>query len=77
MMTVTTNRIGMAHDGTVYHCTPSGMAPLDAVGPGVVYGAPVVLNRGDPLPGGFWEVLDGQMTAGIGGATVRQVTIGG
>lgn len=74
---VTTNRIAMGSDGTVYHCTPAGMVPLDAVGPGIQYGAPVVLNRDDPLPAGFWEVLDGQMTAGLGGATIRQLIVGG
>lgn len=74
---VTTNRIGMAGDGTVYQCTPAGMVPLDAVGPGVVYGVPVQLNRGDPLPMGFWEVLEGSVSADLGGATIRQVTLGG
>lgn len=74
---LTTNRIGMAADGTVYQCTPTGQVPLDAIGPGVAYGAPLVLNRGDAMPMGFWEVIDGSMTAGIGGATIRQILIGG
>lgn len=74
---VTTNRIAMAADGTVWHCTPAGMVPLDAVGPGIQYGAPLALNRGDPLPAGFWQVLEGGVSADLGGATVRQLIIGG
>lgn len=77
MSALTTNRIAMAADGTVYHCTPSGLAPLDAIGPGVVYGMPIVLNRGDPLPAGFWQVVSGSVSADLGGATIRQVTLGG
>lgn len=75
--TLTTNRIAMAGDGTIYHCTPNGLVLLDAVGPGVAYGASLVLNRGDPMPAGFWEVLDGRMSADVGGATIRQLLIGG
>lgn len=74
---VTTNRIAMGLDGTVYHCTPAGMVPLDAIGPGIAYGAPITLNRGDPLPAGFWEVVNGSVSADLGGATVRQLLIGG
>lgn len=74
---LTTNRVGMAGDGTVWQCTPGGLAKLGAVGPGVTYGEPVQLNRGDPLPVGFWEVVEGGVAADLGGATIRQAIIGG
>lgn len=76
MTTISTNRIGMTADGTVYGWTPEGMVTLGQIRPSISYGAPQQLNRGDPLPPGFWEVLDGSVSADLGDATIRQVIIG-
>lgn len=72
-MSIITGRTGVDEAGNVFAFQPAG--PV-LVGGAVSYGPTQTLNGGDNLPGGIWEVLEGRLEAAIGGATVRQVTIG-